>query len=992
MEPRCFDTFKPILSASERSSKTQQRTLYQEIQKNVQQFATANPVKNNGYQYNKTSKVNPTCDISSGNVVFTSSYEMKADLKTGASSIYPTQVSTPKYESWCGNLYSVDYAKYGVGNPVQIDSSTNIVVDPSYLLFYDKCNYNGLNAPEAWTRIVDLSFQATYFAQAANGVICIVPTVPTCLNLYAATSSGLSKSTDGGTNWTNYTTDNGLGSNSISGVCTVGATIYAATNSGVSKSTDGGTSWTNYTTANGLGSNNVAGLYADGTTIYAATYNGGVSKSTNGGTTWTHSTTGLGSNTVYGVYAVGSTLYAATYNGVSKSTNGGASWTNFTTGLGSNKVNGVYAIGTTIYAATDGGVSKSIDGGTTWTNSTTGLGDNGITGLYAVDTTLYAATYGDDGGVSKSIDGGETWINYTTANGLGSNSLNGVYAVGTTIYAATNGGGGVSKSTDGGENWTHSTTGLGDLYPNGLSSNYVVGECPPPPPPPPPPPTINKQLYVTGSYNVFNSLSENYPMYIYNQDNSSNSVLTLPNEGILTSSYAFLVNYDSSGMTQWATHLGAGGSDLGISLAVDISSNSYVTGLYNSNPFNIYNQDNSTNSVLTLPNEGSEDAFLVKYDPSGMAQWATHLGGAERDIGFSLSVDNTSHTIYIAGSYLSNPLNIYNQDNSTNSVLTLPKAGTKDAFLVKYDEAGLTQWATHLSGNEDFVNTAVDNSSNIYIAGTYVKNVALDVYQQDNSTNSVFSLPSGSTTQAFLVKYDETGVAQWGTHLGGNGDTIVYGVAVDTSNNSYIVGTYYSNPFNIYQQDNSTNSVSTLPIEGGGTNDAFLVKYNSAGMFEWATHLGGDGVNTAFGVAVDYSNNIYVTGYYNSNPFNIYQQDNSTNSVSTLPGGNEAFLVKYDSAGTFLWATHLGGSGTDNVGYGLTVDTSNNLYLTGSYRTNLLNVYDTITNTTVLFTLPFGAAGTSYDFNSFLVKYDSAGVAQWATHMENCNGKQINVM
>ena len=170
MAQRCFDSFNQILSASERSSKKRNTTIYTEIQKNIQNLQTANPLKNNGYYYNKNTSVNPTCDISSGSVEFAQSYEMKADIKEGASNIYPVQVSTPKYESWCGNLYSVDYVKYGINNVVQMDSSTNIVVDPSYVIFYDSCRLD-YDAPEAWTRIVDLSFQATYFAQAANNTL-----------------------------------------------------------------------------------------------------------------------------------------------------------------------------------------------------------------------------------------------------------------------------------------------------------------------------------------------------------------------------------------------------------------------------------------------------------------------------------------------------------------------------------------------------------------------------------------------------------------------------------------------------------------------------------------------------------------------------------------------------------------------------------------------------------------------------------------------------
>ena len=172
MAQRCFDSFNTVLSASECSSKKRNTAIYTEIQKNVQRLNTANPIKTNGFYYNKNSVVNPTCDISNGLVAVTKSYELKADIKDGGNLIYPEHVSTPKYESWCGNLYSANYVKYGIGNVVQTDLSLNNVIDPSNLLFYDKCFfiYNE-NRPESWIRIVDLSFQSTYFSRDANNTI-----------------------------------------------------------------------------------------------------------------------------------------------------------------------------------------------------------------------------------------------------------------------------------------------------------------------------------------------------------------------------------------------------------------------------------------------------------------------------------------------------------------------------------------------------------------------------------------------------------------------------------------------------------------------------------------------------------------------------------------------------------------------------------------------------------------------------------------------------
>jgi len=141
----------------------------------------------------------------------------------------------------------------------------------------------------------------------------LVATAASALSL-AATPAALAN----GLTFTNYTTSSGLGNNFVSGVYASGSIIYAATSGGLSISTNGGSSFTNYTTSSGLGNNNVRGVYASGSNIYAAT-GGGLSISTNGGSSFTNYTTanGLGNNLVRGVYASGSNIYGATGGGLS---------------------------------------------------------------------------------------------------------------------------------------------------------------------------------------------------------------------------------------------------------------------------------------------------------------------------------------------------------------------------------------------------------------------------------------------------------------------------------------------------------------------------------------------------------------------------------------------------------------------------------------------------------------------------------------------------
>jgi hypothetical protein len=256
-----------------------------------------------------------------------------------------------------------------------------------------------------------------------------------------------------------------LGSNIVYGVSAVGTNVYAATSNGLSVSTDGGTSFINKTTADGLGSNTVNGVSAEGTVVFAATSNG-LSISTNGGTSFINknAANGLSSNTVNGVYAVGNSnnsvidFFAATPDGLNYSycldcNSDGDFFRSFSLittrdGLGSNIVNGMYLAAGDNWAATANGLSYAIDFfGRAWNNYTTansGLGSNSVQGVYVVGNTLYAAT---SNGLSVITSGETRFTNYTTADGLGSNDVRSVYALGGTLFVGTANGLNVSTNS-----------------------------------------------------------------------------------------------------------------------------------------------------------------------------------------------------------------------------------------------------------------------------------------------------------------------------------------------------------------------------------------------------------------------------------------------------------------------------------------------------------------------------------------------------------------
>ena len=262
-------------------------------------------------------------------------------------------------------------------------------------------------------------------------------------------------------------------------------------------------------------------------------------------------------------------------------------------------------------------------------------------------------------------------------------------------------------------------------------------------------------VYVTGSYSNLNTPA------------SLGNGVTLPVSALLD---VFTAKYDKNGVAQWASVISGTGSDSGYGLAVD-STGVYVTGLYS----------NATSASLgngvTLPTSVGNDTFIAKYDVSGVAQWASVIGGTGSDSGYGLAVDSTG--VYVTGQY-SNTTSL-----SLGNGVTLPTSISNDTFIAKYDVSGVAQWATAISGTgtDTGRGIAVD-STGVYVTGQY-SNTTSNV-----SLGNGVTLPTSISNDAFTVKYDLSGVAQWATAISASGTADSgRGIAVD-STGVYVIGSY----------------------------------------------------------------------------------------------------------------------------------------------------------------------------------------------------------
>jgi hypothetical protein len=236
----------------------------------------------------------------------------------------------------------------------------------------------------------------------------------------------------------------------------------------------------------------------------------------------------------------------------------------------------------------------------------------------------------------------------------------------------------------------------------------------------------------------------------------------------------------------------------------------------------------------------------------------------------------------------------------------------------------------------------VDDSGNVYVTGQIEFTSVFDTY----------SLPVYGQHDVVVAKYDTYGNIVWIRKAGGGGGDIGNGIGIDEDHNVYVTGEF---------EDTAKFGHITKTSEGG--NDGFLAKYDVNGNIQWVKDFGtATGSEKGRAIAVSPSGNCYITGNF-SNTTEFGGISLSTN------GGNDIFIVKYDTNGDVDWAKKAGGSSQDR-GYGIAIDQSENVFVTGTFTSSA-----TFKNTTI---------NNSGLHSTFLAKYDSNGSFDWVVDAGDC--------
>jgi hypothetical protein len=233
---------------------------------------------------------------------------------------------------------------------------------------------------------------------------------------------------------------------------------------------------------------------------------------------------------------------------------------------------------------------------------------------------------------------------------------------------------------------------------------------------------------------------------------------------------------------------------------------------------------------------------------------------------------------------------------------------TVDAYVAKYSSSGSPVWSRSIGGNAADTASAVTTDSS--------RNVIMTGYQASSSADyGGGMLPSRGGNDIFVAKYDSTGGYLWAKTIGGTGVDMGTGVAVDAAGNVFVTGHF----------DVSSGGVDFGggPLTSAGSRDVFLVKYSSAGAHLWSKRIGGTSGETGGAVGVDSGGNVIVAG-------NFQGTIDCGGGNLTSAGLGDLFVAKYSATGQHLWSKRFGGTGNDNV-RGVAVDAAGDAVLTGDF-------------------------------------------------------------
>lgn len=458
----------------------------------------------------------------------------------------------------------------------------------------------------------------------------------------------------------------------------------------------------------------------------------------------------------------------------------------------------------------------------------------------------------------------------------------------------------------------------------------------------------NDNVYVCGGFTYGNGALPS----IKNTDGSTSSVQLSPNTA--SGTHGYLLKYDKNGMAQWIATVHAPSNmhfSMARSVRVDTNNNVYITGQYKGS-VQIYDSSGQE-STLSLRVPSSHGVFIVKFNSGGTGLWSAVIDGTQEDSPTGI-VSDAMGNIYTTGYYYTNAPTIYDASGLPSTQVTLTRNSPQSIFLVKYNSSGTALWAASIDGPGYGHSSGldIDPSGNIFLTG-YL-NDGKTVYNAGNMVNSSVNL-SGSG--AFLIKYNSSGIAQWGILMNGHQSSQV---KCSPDGSVYSLSEYIST--GTLAPVMNAAGTSTLTLVASTTQYAgCVIKYNTLGVAQWAVSLH-DAISVSR-LSIDLLGNLYIPGSYYQRNIVLYDAGGVQSGITLPYNANEetSFVIKVAPHGVIQSAFTFTGT-TSYIC--ITNDSQNNIYVATTTR-HLLSLYNSDgTPSDVSFTpMPLGYYNSLFKYN-----------------------------
>lgn len=288
-----------------------------------------------------------------------------------------------------------------------------------------------------------------------------------------------------------------------------------------------------------------------------------------------------------------------------------------------------------------------------------------------------------------------------------------------------------------------------------------------------------------------------------------------------------------------------------------------------------------------------------------------------------------------------------------------------------------TQWAL-AAGNASEQNVgdvATDLNNNVISVGNIV-GANVDFDPSAGTTN----LSSAGSRDVFVAKYTATGSLVFAFRIGSTGNDAAVSVATDASGNIYVSGWFRGTVDFDPSSTNTANLISNGESTGTDNDfggDAFLVKYNNNGEYQWALNVGSTSIyDTGGKVFIDSNGDVLWSGSFTGTNVDFNPSSSTTNALSAA-GVTESYLAKYTAAGSYVWAKRFGGATVVNCAVrDIVIDNANNIYVVGHFDGTIdLNPDPSTTNN-------FTSNGCG-DF--YVVKLNSSAQYVWGFNIGGSN-------